>query len=229
MTKVKFVVASRVREAEFYEKTATGRSLRLYNFPFVDVHLFPENAEGLPKLYNSVIERSTNDPCVLIFAHDDLHIVDYYWADQTIRGLAQFQILGIVGNTRRVPRQPSWAFVDDAFTWDAQKHFSGVIGTGTGFPPRHLGVFGPSGVQVKLLDGLFLAAHSTTFIDNVLRFDERFDFNFYDLDLCRQAEQKNISCGTWPLSLIHESSGADSYKSEAWRKAYAAYLEKWGD
>lgn len=227
MQKVKFVVATRASAADFYEKTATGRSLRLYNFPFMEVRLFAGNTTGLPKLYNSVIRDCVNDPSVLIFAHDDLHILDFYWIDQIFNALKRFQIVGLAGNTRRLPRQPSWAFIDDKGTWDAQEFLSGVVGHGTGFPPENLGIFGPVGLQVKLMDGLFLAADSTTFTSTGLSFDERFDFHFYDMDLCRQAEQKNITCGTWPVSLIHESGG--NFVSKAWNDAYATYLAKWGD
>lgn len=227
MDHVKFVVATRVSAEDFYQKTATGRSLALYKFPFMEVWLFPSNTDGLPKLYNSVIRQAAQKPCIMIFAHDDLHIVDFYWIDQVINGLKQFQILGLAGNTRRVPRQPSWAFIDEQLTWDTAANLSGVVGHGPGFPPRSLDIFGAPGQRVKLLDGLFLAAHSSTLIDNGLMFDERFDFHFYDMDFCRQAEAKNITCGTWPTSIIHESGG--SFGSESWKNAYAAYLAKWGE
>lgn len=227
MDHVKFVVATRSSAADFYTKTATGRSLALYKFPFMDVCLFAENTTGLPTLYNSVIQKTAQAPCTLIFAHDDLHLLDFYWMDHIVNGLKQFQILGLAGNTRRLPRQPGWAFIDERFTWDDPQYLSGVVGHGTGFPPRQLGVFGPAGQRVKLLDGLFLAAHSTTFTNTGLAFDERFAFHFYDMDLCRQAEALNISCGTWPISLIHESGG--NFTSEAWKTAYAAYLAKWGE
>ena len=36
-----------------------------------------------------------------------------------------------------------------------------------------------------------------------------------------------ITCGTWPLSVEHESAGA--YGSAAWHASYAKYLEKWGE
>jgi len=58
-----------------------------------------------------------------------------------------------------------------------------------------------------------------------LFFDEKFEFHFYDLDICRQAEIKGLSCGTWDLSLIHESRG--NFRSEGWQIAYQRYLEKW--
>jgi hypothetical protein len=225
--KVKLIVATRASEQDFYIKTATGRSLAFHMPPFLEVRLFPNNTEGLPALYNRAIRESSEDPATLIFAHDDLHILDFYWVHRVVEGLNNFSVIGLAGNRRRVPKQPSWAFIDTNFTWDAPENLSGVVGHGTGFPPSNLSIFGAPRQQVALLDGLLLASESKTFLENNLTFDERFKFHFYDLDFCRQAELKNITCGTWDLSLIHESGG--SFGSDAWKASYQQYLEKWGD
>jgi hypothetical protein len=225
--KVKLIVATRISEQDFYTKTATGRSLAFHKPPFLEVHLFPNNIEGLPTVYNRTIRESGGDPATLVFAHDDLHILDFYWAHRIAEGLNNFDVIGLAGNRRRVPGQPSWAFVDTNFTWDAPENLSGVVGHGRGFPPSNLSIFGPPRQQVALLDGLLLASESETLLKNNLMFDERFKFHFYDLDFCRQAELKNITCGTCDLSLVHESAG--SFGSDAWTASYKQYLEKWGD
>lgn len=225
--KVKLIVATRASEKDFYIKTATGRSLAFYKPPFLEVRLFPNNTEGLPTLYNRVIRESSEDPATLIFAHDDLHMLDFYWVHRIVEGLNKFSVIGLAGNKRRVPKQPSWALIDTNFTFDALQNLSGVVGHGTGFPPSNLSIYGPPRQQVSLLDGLLLATESKTLLENNLAFDERFKFHFYDLDFCRQAELKNITCGTWDLSLIHESGG--SIGSDDWIAAYQRYLEKWGD
>lgn len=225
--KIRLVIATRASEAEFFSSTATGRSLAFNRPSFIDLRLFPENKRGLPALYNEVIRDSAADPATLVFAHDDLHLLDYYWCGRIQEGLADFQILGAAGNVRRVPMQPAWGFVDTKFTWDERKNLSGVIGHGKSFPPADFSVYGPPRQKVKLLDGLLLACESQLLIENDLYFDERFSFHFYDLDFCRQAELMDISCGTWDLSLIHESGG--NFSSEAWRKAYAIYIDKWGE
>ena len=75
------------------------------------------------------------------------------------------------------------------------------------------------------MDGLLLAASSETLIKNKLRFDEQFEFHFYDMDFCRQAEVKGVTMGTIPLSLMHESGG--NFSSEAWKQGYQKYIQKW--
>ena len=80
--KIKLIVASRSSKSDFFTKTATGRSLSLHTPPDVALRLFPNNTEGLPTLYNRVIKESINDPAVLVFSHDDLHLLDFFWTDR---------------------------------------------------------------------------------------------------------------------------------------------------
>ena len=224
--KFRFVVATRESTEDFWLKTATGRSLSLYQSPIVEVALFPENSNGLSAIYNEVIEKSKGDPAILIFAHDDLYILDFHWMNTIFNGLTIFGIVGLAGNKRRVPFQPGGYFIDRDFTPDDLVNLSGVVGHGTSFPPENISVFGNPFQEVKLLDGLFLAASSEILIKNHLKFDDRFKFHFYDLDFCRQAEIRGIRMGTIPLSLIHQSGG--NFGSEEWKQSYQNYLQKWG-
>lgn len=224
--KIKFVVATRESEDRFWSQTATGRSLSLYRFPFLEVLLSASNKEGLPTIYNRAIESSLDDPAILIFAHDDIYLTDFYWVDQVVNSLNHFNLVGLAGNKRRVPKQPAWAFINEQFTWDQPENLSGLVGHGKGFPPENMSFFGPPAQPVKLLDGVMLITHSDTLKRSGIRFDERFDFHFYDMDICRSFESKGLSIGTWPISLVHESSGA--FGSEGWKSALKKYLEKWG-
>lgn len=224
--KIKFVVATRVSEEKFWTDTATGRSLSLYRFPFLEVVLSANNTEGLPVIYNRSIEASLHDPAILIFAHDDIYLTDFFWVDQVVNSLNHFQLVGLAGNKRRVRNQPSWAFINEQFAWDQPEYLSGLVGHGNGFPPENLSFFGPPAQQVKLLDGVMLITHSDTLKKSGIRFDERFNFHFYDMDICRSFETKGLSMGTWPISLVHESGGA--FGSEDWKRSFQKYKAKWG-
>ena len=88
---------------------------------------------------------------------------------------------------------------------------------------------GISACRVVLIGAVvlvLLSARVETLSSRHVLFDENFDFHFYDLDLCRQAEQRGLRMGTWPLPIIHESGG-DMHDS-AWRSAYSRYIDKWG-
>lgn len=223
--KFRFVVATRKRADQFWTDTATGRSLLPFRSPIVEVVVFPENSKGLPELYNEAIENSKDDPAILIFAHDDLHILDLHWMNTVFMGLQNFGVVGIVGNKSRVALQPGWAFIDEQFTWDTPSNLSGVVAHGKNFPPDNISYYGDPMKEVKLLDGLLIAAFSETLIRNHLKFDSQFKFHFYDLDFCRQAEVRGVTMGTIPLSLIHQSGG--SFGSDAWKQGYKDYIQKW--
>jgi len=225
--KIQIVVATRVTEADFFKNTATGLSLSKNRPPNLALRIFVENTQGLAGLYNQAIQESSDRSVTLVFAHDDLHFLDYHWCDRIHEGLTHFDILGLAGNIRRIPKQPSWFHVDTKWTKDDSQNLSGFVAHGTGFPPEFMSRYGPARQKVKLLDGLLLAVNNTTCIRNQLMFDERFSFHFYDLDFCRQAETKNLSCGTWDIAVAHASGG--HFGSEAWKMAYQGYLGKWED
>ncbi len=224
MKPIVIVVATRKNAHDFWTQTATGQSLAYYRYPFVQVELCAENTLGLPQVYNHVIDKYLAQDVALVFVHDDVWITDLYWTRTLWAGLANYDVVGLVGNTHMTPTQPSWGFLDTQGTWDVVEHLSGVIAHGPQFPPESLGVFGPVG-PVKLLDGVLLATTSQVLHNTGLRFDTRFAFHFYDVDWCRAANTLGLRLGTIALSVVHQSGG--NFSSSAWRDAYQVYLDKW--
>jgi hypothetical protein len=225
--RIRVVCATRADRQGFFSSTALGRSLTLHRPQGVEVRLFPNNEQGLPSIYNTAIAESAQERVALLFVHDDVYLCDFHWADRLREALTAYDIVGLAGNRRRLPGQPGWGFIDEKLTLDKRIHLSGAVAHGEGFPPESIDVFGPSNQKVVLLDGVFIAARSEALRSASVRFDERFDFHFYDLDFCRQAEQSGLTMGTWPISVVHQSRGA--FVSDGWRRGYDTYLEKWGD
>jgi GT2 family glycosyltransferase len=225
MLPIRVVSATRYNQSDFYSQSALGQSLsQTYaNFP-IKRKIYFNNSKPLPACYNDAIATAVNPEEILMFIHDDVFIVDYFWIDKLIWGFERFDIVGLAGNKRRVPRQPSWAFIDEKFSWDQPSNLSGIVGHGRQFPCQ-VSAYGPVGQPCKLLDGVLLATKKCIIETSKIHFDERFDFHFYDLDLCRQAEEKNLRMGTIPLGVIHQSGGV--LGSPQWRKNYEKYLMKW--
>src|SRR5947209_5222800 len=82
------------------------------------------NSAGLPEVYNAALSRA-EDSDLIVFTHDDVWLDDWYLPERLREALAQFAVVGVAGNRRRVPRQPAWAFVDETFTWDVPENLSG--------------------------------------------------------------------------------------------------------
>ena len=223
---IEVVSATRMSEDEFWQKSALGLSLlRLGRDPRLATRLSYENRRGLPDVYNtSISARNENE--YLVFIHDDVWIDDYYFVDRIIEGLRHFEVLGVAGNRRRMPRQTSWAFVGADFSWDDDANLTGSIATGPS-PFGAICLFGPVPAECELLDGVFLAARRSVLQAHNVMFDPRFQFHMYDVDFCRTARQQGLRLATWPICMTHQSEGA--FGTPQWHEMMQTYLDKWGD
>jgi GT2 family glycosyltransferase len=225
MPSITVVSATRYDQRAFYLQSALGRSYsQTYSSFPVKLKIYYNNRKPLPVCYNDAVASALDSEETFVFVHDDVFILDFFWIETLHQGFEKFDVLGLAGNKRRVPRQPGWAFIDEKLTWDHPSNLSGRVGHGTQFPCQ-LTNFGEVGQQCKLLDGVLLAIKKSTLRKNDIRFDERFDFHFYDLDFCRQAEMHDLRIGTIPLCVIHESEGHPN--SPQWKENYERYLMKW--
>jgi len=220
------VSATRQPEDAFWSKTALGQSLRRLAFDRrLAARIAFSNQLGLAAVYNLGI-GACHEGDAVCFIHDDVWIDDYWFLQRVLEGLASYDVIGVAGNKRRLPRQPSWAFANDSFQWDEREFLRGAIARGrTPFGP--VVFFGDAPAECELLDGVFLAARVDTLRQHDLAFDERYSFHFYDLDFCRSARGLGLRLGAWPLSLTHQSGGG--FESPAWREGYDRYLAKWGE
>jgi len=221
---VRLVSATKRSEDAFWTHTALGQSLRAH-MPMdarLALSVACSNRRGLSELFNQAIAEFPDD--VLVFVHDDVWLDEPYFVDSVLAGLRQFDVIGVAGNRRCQSGQPAWPFVDMAFHWDDKAFLSGRVGHGQG-PHGPVSQYGPTPAPCALLDGVFLAAKSSTLRARGVGFDAQFDFHFYDLDFCRSASAAGLRLGSWPLALTHQSGGA--FGSQAWRERYAQYAAKW--
>lgn len=224
-TTIHLVCATRSSKADFWQKTALGISLTRMMFDKrLKFSIFCDNFDGLPVIYNQAIDNA-EEGAYLIFVHDDVWIDDYFLVQRVIDGLGKYDIIGVAGNSSRSDFQPAWIFPDGSLRRDSEDNLSGVVAHGE-TPFGQINFFGNTPKEVILLDGVFLAAKKNSLIKANILFDERFDFNFYDLDFCRVAINKGLKLGTWPIAITHQSCGV--FGSPAWKLAYQVYLNKWG-
>jgi GT2 family glycosyltransferase len=161
---------------------------------------------------------------ILVFIHDDVWIDDFFLADRITGGLAEYDVIGVAGNRRRVPYQPSWNFIDTKFTWDERANLSGRVAHGP-HPFGAVSFYGFVPAACELLDGVFLASKRSILAAKGILFDSRFNFDCYDLDFCRSARVAGLRLGTWPICITHQSKGA--FGNPSWQADYLQYCQKW--
>ena len=220
---IEIISATRLSENDFWNKSALGISLRrLAHDARLVARLAFSNRRGLSDIFNARISAPDGHD-LLVFIHDDVEITDFFWTDHIRRGLIKHAMIGLAGNTVRKPMQQSWAFLDEDY--ERCETLSGTIGH-DGLSGRYQNYFGESFKEVKLLDGVMLACDSSVLAYKGITFDERFDFHYYDMDICRQFERAGLTMGTWGISMVHSSPGR--YLTPEWKAAQAKYFEKWG-
>jgi GT2 family glycosyltransferase len=224
---IEFVSATRSTSEQFHVSTALGRSqARLAYNPTIAWRVTTENRTGLPTLYNAAIDAD-NEHDILVFVHDDVFIDDYFIGQRIAEGLRTFDVIGLAGNRRRVPMQASWVSLSDRGIVFDKKYISGIVAHGSYPSDWFATIYGPTPAPCELLDGVLLAARKSKLREAGVRFDERFDFHFYDLDFCRTARAAGLRLGTWPIAVTHASEGA--FGGPAWQKSKDIYFDKWGD
>jgi GT2 family glycosyltransferase len=223
---IEVVSATRMTEAEFWQKSALGLSLRRFagDGGRLAPHVTCENRTGLPELFNTRI-RAGDDGDILAFIHDDVWIDDCFFADRILDGLKQYDVIGVAGATRLLPGQAGFVMPGGQGSDEALKNLSGRMAHGQ-YPFGSVNVFGPVPAPCEFLDGVFLAARKATLRTHGVLFDPRFDFHFYDVDFCRTARAQGLRLGTWPVCLTHQ--GTNAYNSPAWREMLTVYQGKWG-
>ncbi|MDB0073991.1 glycosyltransferase family protein [Planktomarina temperata] len=230
---IRVVCATKCSASDFFTSTLTGKSLHALSnddpIDIIQIEIADNNSRGLSSVYNQAIEAAKSDPAILVFIHDDIMITDFFWTERVRSGLEDFDVVGLAGCQDRKPYQPSWCFSE--YIPPARFIFGDLLRSGAvahGEKPfAPISNFGPTLVECKLIDGLFLAANSETLVGANVQFDDNFKFHFYDMDFCRSVEKANLKMGTIPLSVVHKSSG--NFATIHWRAAYQKYIEKWND
>ncbi|MBW8847935.1 MAG: hypothetical protein JF607_23475 [Burkholderiales bacterium] len=223
---IDLVCATRLTADEFWGRSALGLSLRrMAHDDRLKPRVFFENRRGLPVLYNERIAAEDASP-VLAFIHDDVWLDDFFFFEHVMAAVHTFDVIGVAGNRRRAPGQPSWAFPTIKFEWDERANLSGVVSHGPS-PFGQISAFGPVPAECELLDGVLLAARRDLLRAKQVGFDERFEFHFYDMDFCRSARAAGLRLSTWPIAITHQSEGG--FGSNAWLESYKKYLGKWND
>ena len=217
---LRLISASRLNQAAFAARSLLGQSLQ--HPAHADLHrtIHIDNRTGLPELYNQALRNCNED--ILLFCHDDLALPSEPLEPLLRPQLERFAIAGLCGNTRDQGHL-SWHWRRNGEGWDFP-YLRGAISTLADSTKRR-DVFGTTNTPVQLIDGVLIAVQRQQLLDHGVGFDPRFQFHFYDLDLCRTARRQGLTIGVIRLDCIHASGG--DYGSSAWREEAERFCQKW--
>jgi hypothetical protein len=229
--KICVVTATREKTIEdFKRNTLLGKSLEIKTFFDIELVCFVNNTDGLSKCYNEAINQLKNTDKILVFVHDDVALLDYYWPLRTIEVLKNYDVAGVAGNVRHQINYPGWAHShveNGSLIWEDDSYLSGCMLHDSVWPPKIISIYGDLNKEVVNLDGVYLAMSTNLILEKNLSFDERFKFHFYDADFCKSAVNKKCKLGTFPLALLHAGKG--NMNSPEYIDGYKEFYRKWND
>lgn len=228
---VAVICATRAAEGDFWRDTLLGRSLPQAMAAArgrLALHAAYGNRAGLGAVYNAVLD-SLGDSHIAVFVHDDVDLRDFHLCARLDEALARFDVVGVIGNAEPAADHAGWLQrrgPDGALQPHAPALLAGAVDHLLPDGGHGMLAFDPAPREVRLIDGVFIAARVATLRRHAVRFDARFAFHFYDLDFCRACTRADLVIGTWPIALAHASQGA--FGTPEWEAGLAAYRAKWG-
>lgn len=183
----------------------------------VETKVFAENTRGLSTVYNEVLYDPENKNTTVLFVHDDVEIHDLFLVDKLLT--SPYSITGVAGTKSHDKRSKNRA-------WHIASKREDYVGEAGHFHPSKgywTTVFGPTNSRALVVDGLFIACKVNDVVNANLKFDETFQFHFYDIAFCLRANKQKVTCGVLPVCLYHHGLG-DSMNTEEWRKSNELFL-----
>lgn len=191
MKPIRLVCATRC-SPEAFKKTLLGSSLwRLGN---VSCDIVYNNRDGLCKVYNRfLVPQYQNE--ILVFLHDDIGLDDYWLQLRCNEATEKFDVVGLTGLSYIISDR-NW---NGASPWDC-----GAVAE----PHRMWRPATNAPHRVYTVDGQCIAINTEKILASGIYWDEQFTFDFYDIDFCRQCNEKGLLIGVWPIALTHGGKGS---------------------
>ena len=183
-----------------------------------EVEIVTNNSDGLSVVYNRYLTEKYKNH-IIVFLHDDAIVDDLLIIDKLNVAHKQFGIVGVAGAKKTVVKSPAmWHLMskkEDLRGFCAHKKQDGGVYTTP---------FGESNSEVDVIDGVFISVDVDEALRTNTRFDEDFDFHFYDLAFCL-GRGKGMKVGVWPIFIRHFGMGTPDSR---WKELEETFIKKYG-
>lgn len=231
MTRIKFVMTSRDKEFRIPETAFSDFNTKQDQILTVPQYNL-DNKTPLTKLYNDLFaeerDRGPDGYDYLVLLHADALVSVENLCTKIAMYADKYDIMGLAG-TKVVDTTHSPLSWFTASTQYPDKRYGSVWHDQLGDMGRNLfNSHDPraTDARVSIIDGLCIIV-SKKVIDSGIRFDERFTFDFYDIDFCFTAVMLyKFRIGVLVELVIHGSVGM-AIRDKSYLKPEILFREKW--
>jgi len=218
-----FVVSRYKGDEEIYKKYVS-KSLTKLGITSIEVEDGPEKL-SLTHKYNLGITKLINElkigkEDIVVFCHSDVEILDDNFEQKIQMVFQNFDdigLLGVIGANE---------FHNHGMWWsNTPEKLYGHIIQQNGEQEFHLKKKVEFNKNVVVVDGLIMAIRGELLL-NGLKFDERYSFDFYDIDMCFQVLEMGKMVAIADILVKHASPGMGALKQD-WRDGRKIFFDKW--
>lgn len=205
-------------------KEETGLYRSLTKLGINKFHFFENNRVSLPTCYNRIIDEHAGQAEIMLFVHDDVVIGDVFIREK-LNETADRKGYVIMGLAGAATFELDLSAARTGWHQRTSKGLSGAVEHVQADGTNIMLVWGPTPQRCVVMDGLFLAVDVGQI--GRVRFDERFQFHFYDLDFCLTAHRAGLPLGTTNVYVTHQSFG--DFGSPMFFSEQEKFRLKWKD
>lgn len=180
-----------------------------------------ENTTPICRIYNNLIIDVIKNGLYenVIFLHDDVYIEDRHLNEKVDKYLKEYDIIGLAGGNNLSIKKPCLWHLMCGSHHGMVGHYVQEKWYGTSF--------GLSESRVSVIDGLFIGAKSSVFINSDLKFDNDLPgFHHYDIKFCLDANARKFKIGVVPILVTHMSPGLRSLQDPDYIASEEIFLNK---
>lgn len=176
------------------------------------------NSVGLSTIYNAYIKEDNRDR-ILVFVHDDVWIEDLFLFEKLAEAHKIYDIVGVAGCKDPDIKSPAYWHL-----MAPRQNLRGFCYHQTNDGNSVMTSFGKTRTDVDLIDGVFMSLKVSSLLDADVRFNEKFDFHFYDLAFSLNARKAGLKLGVWPIFITHASPGGGN---DRWKQLEPVFLAEY--
>lgn len=192
---------------------------------FADLDIIWNNSDGMPKCYNSKLQKyKDSDYEFAVFVHDDVYIDDMKLYEKLNEAHSRYgyEIVGLAGGLNpRITNPALWHIMTE------RNQQRGEVAHPCSQNQVMTTSFGPTPSRVAIADGLFFAVHLKSLKNKNWKFNENYNFHHYDIASCIDANRAGIKIGVYPIHAIHQSPGLLSIHDKMWSESNEKFLKEY--
>lgn len=203
-------------------------SLKQIGCGLIQVRSRPGEKESLFEKYNqsteALIKLGLKETDVVVYCHEDVRILDSYFAQKVAMIFNQkpeIGLVGVAGANEFTDRGGWWMNKPDKLRGHViQENEQGQL--------FHL-VKGPIGFfdDIVAIDGCMMMVKGKVLLEGLRWDNQTYDGrDFYDIDFCFEVLSRGYKIGVADILLHHKSMGTGSMQ-EPWHKAKEKFFKKW--